>query len=70
MTESESPRVLDSLARAYYLTGDPAKAVSVQRRAIVLLGEIDSALHREMEAKLATYVAAAEEAGLNLEDES
>ena len=67
MTKSSSPRVLDSLALAYSLSGEPAKAAVVQRQAIELLGEGDPELRAELEEKLTRYLQAAEEAGLELE---
>ena len=68
MTESQSPRVLDSLALALYLSGEPGKAAAVQRKALALLGDDDPRLRAELEGKLAKYIRAAEEAGLDIEE--
>ena len=68
MTERHSPRTLDSLALAYFLTGDPAKAAQTQRMALSLLPPGDSDLRAELERKLEKYLEAAREAGLDVED--
>ena len=67
--EPQSARVLDSLALAYSLSGEPGKAAGVIRKALTLLGDNDPGLHQTLEKKLAKYVEAAEEAGLEIEDE-
>ena len=71
MTQESPPRVLDSLALAYYLSGEPAKAAAVERKAIARLGqgngEGNGRLRAELEKKLQRYVRAAEEAGLEID---
>jgi len=69
MTNGDNPRVLDSLALAYYLSGDPAKAAAAQRRALAALDDRDPQLRAELEKKLAKYLAEAESAGLLVDDE-
>ncbi len=68
MPEPHSPRVLDSLALAYFLSGEPGKAAGVELRALKLLGDEDSTLRPHLERKLAQYTEAAEEAGVEIEE--
>ncbi|MBN1442563.1 MAG: hypothetical protein JXA90_07630 [Planctomycetes bacterium] len=69
MAERHSPRTLDSLALAYFLTGDPAKAARTQQQALSLLPPGDSDLRAELERKLERYLDAAREAGLEVDGE-
>lgn len=69
MTERHTPRTLDSLALAYFLSGEPGRAAAVERQALALLGDGDPELRAILEEKLARYTRAAEEAGLEIEDE-
>jgi len=69
MREKHTPRTLDSLALAYFLSGEAGRAAAVQRRAIALLGDADPQLRAALEEKLAKYVRAAEEAGLEIPDD-
>ena len=69
MDKRRSPRVLDSLALAYYLNGEPGKAAAAIRRAIEALGEDDPDLNAALERKLTRYTQAAEEAGIPIEDD-
>ncbi len=62
MTDHENPMYLDTLAMAYHLTGDHAKAVETQQKAIALLTPYQPR-RDEYEAHLAKFEAA-------LEDES
>lgn len=68
MAEKHSPRVLDSLALAYSLNGEPGKAAAVERRAIEALGDADPGLRAELEKKLERYEKAADDAGIEIED--
>ena len=68
MAAKHSPRVLDSLALAYSLAGEPGKAAAVERKAIDELGEADPELRAELEKKLERYLKAADEAGIEIED--
>jgi len=56
MTNASDPAVLDALARAYDGTGDRAKAIETERRALALLPPSDSGsrsqLRQELEANL------------------
>jgi eukaryotic-like serine/threonine-protein kinase len=60
MTRSSHPGMLDTLARAYFGSGDAAKAVETERMALALLpphrpGEPPSALRKELEENLAKF---------------
>lgn len=68
MAEPESPRVLDSLALAYFLSGEPGLAARTQRRALALLPADDADLRGELETKLERYVEAARDAGIDVEE--
>lgn len=50
---------LDTLALAYFMTGDTAKAIETQEKAIALLSAGKSPLRTELEANLAKFRAAA-----------
>lgn len=69
MKESQSARVLDSMALAWYRCGEPGKAAGFIRKALAALPGEESELRAELERKLAKYVEAAEEAGLEIEDD-
>ena len=49
------PAILDTLAKAWFDTGDVAKAVETQQKAVSLLPPGDSPLRKELEANLAKY---------------
>ncbi|MEM7262778.1 MAG: hypothetical protein AAF488_12365 [Planctomycetota bacterium] len=71
--EAQSPRVLDSLALAHFLGGEPGKAAALIQRAIDFLdgadeGSGDDGLRGELQKKFDRYAAAAEEAGLPIDD--
>ena len=68
MPERHTPRTLDSLALAYFLTGESDKAARTQREAIALLPPEDTGMRAELEKKLQRYLDAAQEAGLDVED--
>lgn len=53
VSEHKDPMILDTLARAYYDTGDAAKAISTQEKAIELAEDED--LKSELRATLETY---------------
>ncbi len=60
MTKASDPGYLDSLARAYFKTGDPAKAVETEEKALLLLppsgSEKDaSPTRKQYEANLAMF---------------
>lgn len=62
-TKGTQPAMLDSLARAQFGTGDAAKAVETERRALALLpavkpGETPSALRKELEENLKKFESA------------
>lgn len=69
MAEPQSARVLDSLALAWYLCGEPGKAAGLVRKALANLGEEDAELRTELERKLDKYAKAADEAGIDIEDD-
>ena len=60
LTGFENPSYLDTLSLAYHLTGDTAKAIENQKKAISLLPEGASALRPSLEANLAKFEAALE----------
>ncbi len=55
MTESEDAGVLDTLAMAYFMTGDTAKAIETQEKAVSLVPPDESEMRTELEANLAKY---------------
>ncbi len=57
-SRGEDPAILDTLAKAWFDTGDATKAVETQEKAVSLLPPGDSALRTELETNLATYRAA------------
>ncbi len=54
-SEGKSAGILDTLALAYYQTGDTAKALETQRKAVALLPPGDSTLRVGLEARLAEF---------------
>ncbi|HKQ75994.1 MAG TPA: protein kinase [Blastocatellia bacterium] len=54
MTKGNAPNILNTLAMAYHLTGDYARAVETEQKAISLL-KADSPARREFETDLARY---------------
>ena len=58
-TEHRDPDYLDTLSLAYHLTGQTAKAVANQRKALALLPEGPSETRTAMEEALARYEALA-----------
>ncbi len=54
-TESKNAGYLDTLALAYHRTGDMAKAIETQEKAIALLPPDDSQTRKDMEARLVKY---------------
>ena len=56
-TGFENPGYLDTLSLAYHLTGDTAKAIENQRKAIALLPDGESRLRAELEENLAKFEA-------------
>ena len=52
------PGLLDTLSSAYHMTGDTAKAIGNQKKAIALLPAEKSALRTYMEKSLAEFEAA------------
>src|SRR5262249_37536664 len=58
MTKENAPRMLDTMALAYYLVGDHGRAVETEQKAIILL-KADSLVRRELETNLAKFQAAA-----------
>ena len=59
MTDHQRCDFLDTLALAYHLTGEEAKAAEKQRQALELLPPGDTADRRQLEARLAQYEQAA-----------
>jgi non-specific serine/threonine protein kinase/serine/threonine-protein kinase len=57
MTKGEDPGILDTLALAYHLTGDHARAVETEEQALARLPG-DGPLRRDLEANLARFRAA------------
>ncbi|MCH9002179.1 MAG: hypothetical protein IIC02_06360 [Planctomycetes bacterium] len=60
--EGESPLYLDTLSLAYFMTGDTAKAIETQVKALALLPNEDSSVRTEMETNMAKFRAAEAEA--------
>ncbi len=58
MTKENAPNMLDTLALAYHLTGDHARAIETEQKAIALL-KAGSIVRREFETNLAKFQAAA-----------
>ena len=50
-----NPGYLDTLALAYFMTGDTAKAVKTQEKAVSLLPSGESRVRTELETNLAKY---------------
>ena len=50
--------ILDTLALAYFMTGDTAKAIETQVKALALLPNEDSSKRTEMETNMAKFRAA------------
>ena len=59
--EWQDPDVMDTLALAYHRTGDNAKAVEVESKALDLIDEEDTARRAPFEEALATYRSALED---------
>ncbi len=57
MTDHENPAYLDTLALAYHLTGDTARAVENQKKAIALLPPGEPSTRAELQARLAEFEA-------------
>ena len=55
LTGFENPSFLDTLALAYQMTGNTAKAIEIQKRALALLPEGDSPTRKEFEQRLAEF---------------
>ena len=60
--EGESPNYLDTLSLAYFMTGDTAKAIETQVKALALLPNEDSSVRTGMETNMAKFRAAEAEA--------
>ena len=58
MTGHQQPHFLDTLSLAYHLTGDTAKAIENQKKAIALLPEGNSTLRSDLEEALAKFESA------------
>ena len=58
LTSHANPSFLDTLALAYHRTGDTARALETQKRALELLPPGESPLRKELEARLAEFEAA------------
>jgi non-specific serine/threonine protein kinase/serine/threonine-protein kinase len=58
MSNRNAPRMLDTLALAYHLTGDHLRAIETEQNAMALL-KADSLVRRELETNLAKFQAAA-----------
>jgi tetratricopeptide (TPR) repeat protein len=61
MPEFENAGYLDTLSLAYQLTGDTAKAIENQKKAISRLPEGDSALRKGLEEALTRFEAASQD---------
>ena len=59
MSGGENARSMDTLALAYFMTGDVAKAIVTQEKAVLLLPAGESPLRTELEANLAKFRQAA-----------
>ena len=59
MSGGNDAEILDTLALAYFMTGDTARAIEIQVEAVSLLPPTESRLRTELEANLAKYRQAA-----------
>ena len=59
MSDGENAGILDTLALAFFMTGDTAKAIETQVKAVSLLPPGESSVRTEIEANLAKYRQAA-----------
>ena len=59
MTEGKNAEILDTLALAYFMTGDLSAAIETQEKAVTLLSPGESELRMEREANLEKYRVAA-----------
>ena len=55
LTNNKEPGYMDTLALAYFSTGDVASAISTQKKALALPASEDSAIRTELETTLAKY---------------
>ena len=58
-SSGKDPAILETLALVYFMTGDTAKAIETQEKAVSLLPPEESSLRTELEANLAKFRAAA-----------
>lgn len=56
-SDEKAAAILDTLGLAYFMTGDTAKALETQRKAVALLPPGDSPTRTELEARLARFEA-------------
>ena len=68
MSKDQSARVLDGLAMANFLAGEPGKAAALQKRALAALGDGEEELAVELQKKLDRYLREAEEGGFEIEE--
>ena len=61
LTDHQNPNFLDTLSLAYHLTGDTAKAIENQKKAIALLPPGESSLRTSLEGTLADFESGLEE---------
>ncbi len=61
LTGHKNPNFLDTLSLVYHLTGDTAKAVENQKKAIALLPPSESSLRTSLETALADFESALKE---------
>lgn len=61
MTDGKNVNMLDTFAQAYFMTGDVAKAIETQEKAVALLPSGDSPLRTELEANLTKFRQAAKD---------
>ncbi|MFQ5424184.1 MAG: hypothetical protein ACE5F9_09410, partial [Phycisphaerae bacterium] len=54
-TDHKNPGYLDTLALAYHRTGDTARAIETQEKAVALLPPGDSPTRKEFEARLEEF---------------
>ena len=70
LTDHKNPAYLDTLSLAYHLTGDTAKAIENQKKAIALLPPGESTLRTPLETALADFEAALKDEKLPTEQEA
>ena len=69
-SEGSNPDILDTLALAYFMTGDTARAIETQEKVLALMPIEDSVNRTEYESRLARFRAAQAEAQKNAAEQN